>query len=126
MGKAGSKSIQKAITSASHQLEIPHLHFSNDLIIIYPDYFYSYEEIINFNSSSSISFIPEVREQISRLLSGLLQASNEDISSERSTTINELITNNDLLQERLVSDLDYITGWFNHRFLRHRCLSTAF
>jgi len=108
MGKVGSKSIAASLKEAGYKKLIPHLHWPDNLAFSYEHSFYDYAEIINYDTSKPLTFISGVRDPVERVISGYFQSLGEsqaqkDISDE-------------VLQQKLTSDISKITGWFDHGY----------
>jgi RNAse (barnase) inhibitor barstar len=117
MGKVGSKSIERAIRATGYSDILPHLHWQNEIMVTYSDCFFTYEEIIQRSEASDLNFVAGVREPISRLLSGLFEATKDPKSSltvERLQAMT-LLNSQDLLAE-LGPQIELQLNWFDHKF----------
>lgn len=119
MGKVGSTTIATAFKSAGYSKLIPHLHWANELPASYPDCFYSYRQLVNFDPNKRLLFISGVREPIERVMSGLFQSTTDPKSS---LTIKDLINMLDSpqadLDKFLAPHFNKILGWFEHGYYR--------
>jgi hypothetical protein len=106
MGKVASKSIEASLVQAGYRKLIPHIHWADELAITYQDSVYDYAEIINYDISKPRTFITGVRDPVERVISGHFQ------SLQGSQSQNNF--SDEVLQQKLTSDISKITGWFDH------------
>ena len=115
MGKVGSKSLQYSIGLTEPRATIPHLHFAQEMLISYPGCYYSYPEIIRF-SKKRIRFLAGVREPVSRVVSGWLEASISPYSSMSTSHLMQLLECNTKSSQAILKDSCHILEWFKHQF----------
>ena len=119
MGKVGSKSIEASFLSAGYSKLIPHLHWANELPISYPDCFYSYQQVVNFDPNKKLLFISGVSDPIDRAVSGLFQSAEDPKSSLTMDHLLSLLHGpQDDLEKFLVPHVNEILEWFEHGFYR--------
>jgi len=117
MGKVGSKSIEMSLINAGHDHLIPHLHWANEMILTYPDCFYSYEEILSLPRSKPVKFISGIRDPIERAISGLFESAESAKSSLEIGELKELVDSGAETLSRFVANaVDPILRWFDHRY----------
>lgn len=119
MGKVASKSIEASIYASGYDKIIPHLHWANDLVFSYPDCFYSYAELVNFNPKKKLLFISGFRDPIERVISGIF----ESVSEYRSSVTLERLQQHwdaglEQVEKRIAVDLVHVLEWFDHGYYR--------
>jgi hypothetical protein len=108
MGKVGSKSMEASLIKAGYKKLIPHLHWPDHLAFSYEHSIYDYAEIINYDTSKPRTFISGVRDPVERVISGYFQSRGESQSQNN--------ISDEVLKQKLTSDISKITGWFDHGY----------
>lgn len=117
MGKVGSKSIESALKAAGYSGLLPHLHWSNEMVITYPGVFYSYQEIVEQRRDKKLIFISGVRDPLERVFSGMFQSANDPESSLTLKLLSDLsVASLEELRPKVSINLERVLNWFDHGY----------
>jgi hypothetical protein len=119
MGKVGSQSIDRSLRDAGFESFVPNFHWAGDIVTTYPQCFYPYDEIVNWDPDRELLFISGVRHPLERLVSGLFQQTLDARNDSRSSDIIDMLQGPVAqVESALQPSLEWILDWFSHRFFR--------
>jgi len=119
MGKVGSRTIATAFAASGYSKIVPHLHWADEIVLTYPDCFYSYDDLVNFDPLRPLVFVSGVREPIERIVSGLFESAENGKSSLTLDALMQMLDgSSEELESFLAPHLSKVLSWFDHGYFR--------
>jgi hypothetical protein len=119
MGKVGSQSIATSLLKAGFGRFVPNFHWAGDIVTAYPQCFYPYDEIVNWDKDRKLLFISGVRDPLEHLVSSLFQQTLDVRNDRRASDVEDLLRGSvEHVQAALQPNLQWILDWFAHGFFR--------